>query len=99
MVRRRRGLAFFILLLILAAGLARVVLLRPVYQATAQILIERQIPSVLEFEQHPRAQAVDDFYQTQYRLLQSRLLARQVVERLGLLKRPGVRRARGRRRR
>jgi polysaccharide biosynthesis transport protein len=87
-VRRRRGLAFSIFLLILAAGLARVVLLRPVYQATAQILIERQIPSVLEFEQHPRAQALDDFYQTQYRLLQSRLLARQVVDRVGLLNDP-----------
>jgi len=88
-VRRRRGLAFCVLLLILAAGLARVVLLRPVYQATAQILIERQIPSILEFEQHPRAsQAWDDFYQTQYRLLQSRLLARRVVERIGLLHDP-----------
>jgi capsular exopolysaccharide synthesis family protein len=88
-VRRRRGLAFLIFLLILAAGTARVVLQRPVYQATAQILIERQIPSVLEFEQHPRtSQAWDDFYQTQYRLLQSRLLARQVVERIGLLHDP-----------
>ena len=87
-VRRRRGLAFLVFLVILGAGLARVALLRPVYKATAQILIERQIPSVLEFEQHPRTQAVDDFYQTQYRLLQSRLLARQVVERLGLLKEP-----------
>jgi succinoglycan biosynthesis transport protein ExoP len=87
-VRRRRGLAFLIFLVILGAGLARVALLRPVYKATAQILIERQIPSVLEFEQHPRAQAQDDFYQTQYRLLQSRLLARHVVERLGLLKDP-----------
>jgi capsular exopolysaccharide synthesis family protein len=88
-LRRRRGLACFALLLIVAAAAARVVLLRPRYEATAQILIEREIPSVLEFEQRPRAsQAWDDFYQTQYRLLQSRLLARQVVERLELLHDP-----------
>ena len=88
-VRRRRALAFLVFLLIVAAGVARVVLVRPRYEATAQILIEREIPSVLEFEQSPRAsQAWDDFYQTQYRLLQSRLLARQVVERLGLLHDP-----------
>lgn len=85
-VRRRRGLAALVFLMIMAAGAARVVLLRPVYQATAQILIERYIPSVLEFDQRSLpSQAWDDFYQTQYRLLQSRLLARQVVERLALL--------------
>jgi capsular exopolysaccharide synthesis family protein len=89
-VRRRRGLAILVLLAIVAAGFARVALLRPVYEATAQILIEREIPSVLEFEQHQvrASQAWDDFYQTQYRLLQSRLLARQVVERLELLNDP-----------
>lgn len=86
-VRRRRGLASLVLLAIVAAGVARVILVRPLYQATAQILIERQIPSVLEFDPHQAraGQAWEDFYQTQYRLLQSRLLARQVVERLGLL--------------
>jgi capsular exopolysaccharide synthesis family protein len=87
-VRRRRGLAICVLLLVVAAGMARVVLLRPEYQATAQILIERQIPSILEFEQPRAGQAWDDFYQTQYRLLQSRLLARRAVERVGLLHDP-----------
>ena len=63
--------------------------MRPVYQATAQILIERQLPSVLDFEKNPRAsEAWEDFYQTQYRLLQSRLLARKAVERLDLLQDP-----------
>ncbi len=87
-VRRRRGLAFLTFLLIVAAGVARVVLLRPVYQATSQILIEREIPSVLEFDQQRASKAWDDFYQTQYRLLQSRLLARQVVGRMDLLNDP-----------
>src|SRR5512134_3966819 len=88
-VRRRRALAFAVFLLILGAGVARVTLVRPVFQATAQILIERQIPGVFDFERNPRAnEAWEDFYQTQYRLLQSRLLARKVVERLHLLQDP-----------
>ncbi len=84
-LRRRRRLALLTFLLIVVAGAARVVLLHPVYKATAQILIEREIPAVLEFDQQGATKVWDDFYQTQYRLLQSRLLARQVVQRLGLL--------------
>jgi uncharacterized protein involved in exopolysaccharide biosynthesis len=86
---RRRWLALSVLLLVVGAAAARVVLVRPLYEATAQILIERKIPSVLEFERNPQAaDAWDDFYQTQYRLLQSRLLARKVVEKLHLLHDP-----------
>jgi capsular exopolysaccharide synthesis family protein len=89
---RRRLLALLVLLLVVGAVAAWVVLKRPVYEATAQIMIEREIPSVLEFERNGQggaaAEAWDDFYQTQYRLLQSRLLARKVVERLHLLQDP-----------
>jgi len=86
---RRRLLAVAVLALVLAAGLARVLLVRPSYEATAHILIEREIPNVLDFEKNPRAnEAWADFYQTQYRLLQSRLIARKVVERLKLLQDP-----------
>ncbi|HSD29544.1 MAG TPA: Wzz/FepE/Etk N-terminal domain-containing protein, partial [Vicinamibacteria bacterium] len=86
---RRRWLALSVLLIVVAAAAARVVLVRPLFEATAQILIERKIPSILEFERNAQAaEAWDDFYQTQYRLLQSRLLARKVVEKLHLLQDP-----------
>src|SRR5262245_21006783 len=88
-VWRRKLLIISIFTLIVGAGLARVIFKRPVYEATAQVLIERELPSVLDFEKNPRANEVwDDFYQTQYRLLQSRLLARKVVEKLHLLQDP-----------
>lgn len=88
-VLRRRWLAGAIFLLVVAAGAVRVALVRPLFQARAQILIEREGPSVLDLEKNPRAnEAVESFYQTQYRLLQSRLLARKVVERLHLLPDP-----------
>ncbi len=84
-VLRRRGLALFVFLLVVAAGAARLVFVQPAYQATAQVLIERDIPNILDFEKNARAADVwDSFYQTQYRLLQSRLLARRVVEKLKL---------------
>jgi len=64
---------------------------RPVYKAEAQILIERENPSILTFkgvaDVNERGWA-DDYYQTQYKLLQSRSLARKVVAELGLLSVP-----------
>jgi succinoglycan biosynthesis transport protein ExoP len=88
-VLRRRWLALSVLFAITAAGVARVALVTPRYRATAQLLIEHQAPDVLDFEKNPRAAEVwDDFYQTQYRLLQSRLLARKAVLKLELLRDP-----------
>jgi polysaccharide biosynthesis transport protein len=83
---RRRALFLLVLGLFLAAGGAWMALVRPVYRATAQILIERDVPNILDFDRNARATetALEDYYQTQFRLLQSRLLARRVVEKLNL---------------
>jgi capsular exopolysaccharide synthesis family protein len=82
---RRRWLAFFVFTVVVLGAAVRLALTRPVYQSTAQVLIERDVPNVLDFEKNARAADVwDSFYQTQYRLLQSRLLARRVVDRLNL---------------
>src|SRR4029450_11100658 len=88
-LRRRRWFAFGIFVLVAALGASRLLLVRPLYQGTAQLLIERPLPSVLGFEREARSGDVwEDFYQTQCRLLQSRLLARKVVERLRLTQDP-----------
>lgn len=83
---RRRFLALAVFAAVVGAVAARTALVRPVYEARAQILIERELPNVLDFDRNARASesAAEDYYQTQFRLLQSRLLARRVVERLGL---------------
>jgi succinoglycan biosynthesis transport protein ExoP len=87
-VRRRHVVGAVCLALTLAAGL-RAALVRPVYKATAQILIERDNPSVLSFKEVSQVDAArDDYYQTQYKLLESRALARRVIERLDLLQDP-----------
>ncbi len=87
--RRRMILAVFVCV----AGIAALksFLTKPVYQATAQLLIERAAPNVLSFKGVTEERAgtgIDDYYQTQYKLLQSRTLASKVIEQLKLLNDP-----------
>jgi capsular exopolysaccharide synthesis family protein len=57
----------------------------PVYRATTRILIERQAPKVLNIQELlPVDASSTEFYQTQYRILQSRSLAERVVKTLSL---------------
>lgn len=88
LVARRRIVG--LMLLVCVAGSAVVSsLTRPVYQATTRLLIERDNPKVLTFKDVTEVDSGrDDYYQTQYKLLQSRLLARGVVESSRLLASP-----------
>ncbi|MEW6387255.1 MAG: polysaccharide biosynthesis tyrosine autokinase [Thermodesulfobacteriota bacterium] len=61
----------------------------PIYKATVQILIERHLPRMLGAmdRQAPEAKS-EEFYQTQYKLLESPALAKKVMEKLNLKKHP-----------
>src|SRR5262249_25045681 len=85
-VLRHRKFALAIFLTATSVATIRTLLTRPVYMAAAQILIEHETPNVLTFKSVTDLDAArDDYYQTQYRLLESRSLARRVVETLNLL--------------
>lgn len=60
--------------------------MKPVYRSTIQILIEREPPKAVKLQpSFPTGGAADfDFYKTQYELLKSRSLAKNVIQRLGL---------------
>lgn len=60
--------------------------MKPVYKSTIQILIEREAPKAVKLQpSFPTGGAADfDFYKTQYELLKSRSLAKNVIQRLGL---------------
>jgi uncharacterized protein involved in exopolysaccharide biosynthesis len=61
----------------------------PVYRATAQVLIDKESTNVVTFKQAiEQNQTTDDYYQTQYRMLQSRALARRTIETAGLWTQP-----------
>src|SRR5512139_1045663 len=85
MLHKRRGIVLTCLGLSLIVAVVYNYTTRPVYQATAQILIDRDTPNVL-----PNKELVDlvqggtDYYQTQYQLLRGRGLAERVVEQLKL---------------
>ncbi len=88
-VLRRRRLAAAVLIGITALAALRTFLTRPTFEATTQILIQRENPSVLTFKEVAQVDAArDDYYQTQYKLLQSRALGRRVVETMNLLQDP-----------
>ncbi len=89
MLHKRRGIVVTCFLLSLSIAVLYNYTTRPVYQATTQILIDRDTPDVL-----PNKELVDlvqggtDYYQTQYQLLRSRTLAERAVERLNLQTHP-----------
>lgn len=57
----------------------------PVYKATAQILIDKENPNVLSIQEVMSLDAQDlDYYQTQYKILQSRSLTRAVIKAMDL---------------
>jgi len=88
-VLRRRRLVLAVFLGVAALATLRSLLTRPVYEASSQILIERDTPNVLTFKEVAQVDAArDDYYQTQYKLLQSRALARRVIENMNLLQDP-----------
>jgi polysaccharide biosynthesis transport protein len=61
---------------------------RPVYRASAQILIDRDAPRVLPNPNLATDQGGADYFQTQYELLRGRSLAQRVVESLQLNEKP-----------
>ncbi len=81
--RRWTILAVFVTVVALAA--LKTFTAIPIYQATVQLLIERQPPRVLETQTQPSYDYYgEEFYQTQYKLLESRALAKKVADKLNL---------------
>ncbi|MEP6915547.1 MAG: polysaccharide biosynthesis tyrosine autokinase, partial [Acidobacteriota bacterium] len=57
----------------------------PIYQSHVQLLIEKEATNVVSFkEAFEQNQITDDYYQTQYKVLQSRALARRTLDGLKL---------------
>ena len=61
----------------------------PIYSAQVQILIEKESTNVVAFKEAiEQNKATDDYYQTQYKILQSRALARKTLDALKLWNHP-----------
>lgn len=89
MLHKRRGIIVTCLGVSFIVAILYNYTTRPVYQATTQILIDRNEPDVLPTAKEVvQMQADRDYYQTQYQILQGRMLAEKVVERLNLMNLP-----------
>jgi len=57
----------------------------PIYQATSRIVIEKENPNVVSIQEVMAVDATgSDYYQTQYKIIESRTVAREVIRRLNL---------------
>ena len=63
----------------------------PLYTARVQLLIENDNPNVVKFDEvYETNKLTNDYYQTQYKILQSRLIARRTIEAEKLWKHPAL---------
>ncbi|MBC7348722.1 MAG: polysaccharide biosynthesis tyrosine autokinase [Candidatus Aminicenantes bacterium] len=81
---RRRWTVISLILIAAALSLIISFVTRPVYKARGTVMIEKE-PNILSFEDIFQIETFrDDYFQTQYKLLQSRSLAERTIERLKL---------------
>lgn len=81
--RRHIALTAFAVIAVLAAVYTFTA--TPIYEGKVQLLIEADDPNVVNFAQViDEAQSRQDYYQTQYRLLQSRSVAKKTIDALNL---------------
>jgi uncharacterized protein involved in exopolysaccharide biosynthesis len=84
---KRRWVALPLFLILTVVGAVNTFRQTPIYQARIQLLIEKDTPSVARLDQMFQTQEGwynDDFYQTQYRILQSRTIAKRTIDLLKL---------------
>jgi capsular exopolysaccharide synthesis family protein len=84
-LHKRRWTATTTFIIVLVGTMLYVFTATPIYEARTRLLIESDNPNVVSFKEVIDEQgAKADYYQTQYNILQSRILARKTLDRLGL---------------
>jgi len=86
-IRKRQWtiIAFFLIVVVTTA--VGTFTMRPIYRGTTTIQINKENPHIVDFKEIFAVNTMDrDYYQTQYKLLESRNLARRIIEKLNLAK-------------
>jgi polysaccharide biosynthesis transport protein len=84
-VLRRKWIIIAILLISVTIATINTFKAVPIYQATVQVLIDKENPNVVSFQEVMTLDSVDIlFYETQLKILSSRSLARRVIKSLDL---------------
>ena len=84
-VRKHRWTIATVFIVVFVSALILTFTATPIYRATARLIIEKDDPKVVSIQE---VMAVDssglDYYQTQYKIIESRGVAREVIKRLKL---------------
>jgi len=82
---KRRWLIITIVAVAVVTATIKVFTAAPIYEATTRLIIDKENPNVVSFQE---VMAIDasgtDYYQTQYKIIESRSVARKVVRQLHL---------------
>jgi capsular exopolysaccharide synthesis family protein len=88
-LRKRKMTIILCLVLVVLSTLIFTLTATPIYKSTAKVIIEKENPNVLSFEEVMAVDASDtEYYQTQYKIIESRKIARDVIARLDLAEHP-----------
>ncbi|MCK4852234.1 MAG: polysaccharide biosynthesis tyrosine autokinase [Candidatus Omnitrophica bacterium] len=80
----RRWIIISCTLILCTLSLIRSFMMKPVYQASTRILIQKEAPRVVKIDEvSPMDYTGREYYQTQYKILQSRSIAERVYKELG----------------
>ncbi|MBM4277980.1 MAG: polysaccharide biosynthesis tyrosine autokinase [Deltaproteobacteria bacterium] len=85
--RRWTIIAFFLIVLITTS--VATFTMEPIYRGTTTIQINKENPQIVDFKEIFAVNTMDmDYYQTQYKLLESRTLAKRIIQTLKLGEHP-----------
>jgi polysaccharide biosynthesis transport protein len=86
---RRRWTAITTIVVVTVSVAVYTFTIIPIYQAGARLLIDAENPNVVSFKEViEQDQTTQDYYQTQYNILQSRALARRILDEQNLWSEP-----------
>ena len=84
-ILKRRWMVASFLVIVVATVTINSFMMKPIFSATTQVLIERENPNVVNIEEVLGVDTSDqDYYQTQYEILKSESLALKVIKALNL---------------
>jgi len=81
-IRRRKWLIIFPLFLIMPIVLASIIVQRPLYRATTRLLIEDSSPKSVLLKDNSNEEPSQNFYNTQYELIKSRVIIEEVAQKI-----------------
>ncbi len=83
-MKRRWTIITCFAILVVAVAIATITT-TPIYRATIKVIIEKENPNVVSIQEVMSVDASGtDYYQTQYKIIESRSIAREVIKRLNL---------------